>query len=388
MPPDRTLVHVVDPAISPTLPPAVSPWYGRLALAALAGFVVAGLVAELPARPVAVAAGSVLALAAGARLLLTAPRMPLAWAALSAAGVVVMANGMPSNVGWFGFCVVGGWCALLAGPASGGAFLAASALVFAAEWALVTRDPGWGPWIGGTVLTVLAALVVRHQLVLVERLRALQADLAHRSRAEERTRIAREIHDVIAHSLTVSLLHVSSARLAVEHDPEEAARALADAERLARQSLADVRVTVGMLRQPGDGGAAPPAPGLDGLNQLVDDLRAAQADVSLDVDGDFDHVPATTGTAVYRLVQESLTNAARHAPGSTVRVQVCASRERVDVSVDSAGVPGRGTGMGLANMRERAEAVGGTCTAGPGGHGWLVLASLPVGDGGAGEAAR
>ena len=234
-----------------------------------------------------------------------------------------------------------------------------------------------GPWAAGTTLTVLAALLVRRQLVLVEQLRALQADLAARSRAEERTRIAREFHDVIAHSLTVSLLHVSSARLAVEHDPQDAARALADAERLTRQSLDEVRTTVGLLRQAGDEAIAPPAPGIGDLRGLVADLRAAQGDVSLELEGDVDHVPATTATAVYRIVQEALTNASRHAVGAPVWVRVVARPQGVDLSVDSAGAPGRGEGMGLANMRDRAEGVGGTCVAGPGGRGWLVRASLP-----------
>ncbi len=208
-------------------------------------------------------------------------------------------------------------------------------------------------------------------------MRGLQADLAQRSRAEERNRIARDLHDVIAHSLTVSLLHVSSARLAVQYDPEDAARALADAERLTRQSLADVRATVGLLRSPGDDGIAPPPPGVDELPRLVDELRDAQADVSLVVDGALNELPATTGATVYRIVQESLTNAARHAPGAKVQVRVGARDGRVDVSVESAGPPGGGSGMGLQSMQERAEAVGGTLHAGPGGAGWLVHASLP-----------
>jgi signal transduction histidine kinase len=368
--------------------PAVNRWYGALALAVFTAFIAAGLVTELPERPLAAVVGTVVAVTTGARLLLIPPRIPLVWAVLSAGGVVVLVNGSPSNVGWFGVCVLGGWCALLGGKRSGGAFLAASLVVFAAEWGFAVHDPGWGPWAGGTILTVLAALVVRHQLVLVDQLRVLQADLAQRSRAEERTRIAREIHDVIAHSLTVSLLHVSSARLAVEHDPTDAARALADAERLTRQSLADVRATVGMLRQPGDDGRSAPAPGIGGLTGLVENLRGAQADVTLHVDGDLDAIPATTGTTVYRIVQESLTNAARHAPGSAVKVRVAADRNRVDVSVDSDGAPGVGTGMGLTNMKERAEAVGGTCSAGPSGAGWRVHATLPAAGAASGQAGR
>jgi signal transduction histidine kinase len=138
-----------------------------------------------------------------------------------------------------------------------------------------------------------------------------------------------------------------------------------------------VRATVGMLRDPADDGIAPPAPGIPELAALVDDLRAAQVDVSLDAEGDLNQLPATIGTTVYRIVQESLTNASRHAPGAAVRVRVAAVADKVELSVHSDGSPGHGSGMGLPNMRERAEAVGGSCTAGPDGGGWLVQASLP-----------
>ena len=376
-PTGRTIVEVAGEVSSRPFAPRLGPWYGRVGLAATAVFVAVGLVLEVGDRPAAAVGGAVVALGAAVALFLTPPRFPLVPAAVGAAGVAVMANGNPADVGWFAVCLMAGWCALLVGPVGGGGFLGGSLALFAGEWLFGVHDVGWGPWAAGTTLTVLAALLVRRQLVLVEQLRALQADLAARSRAEERTRIARELHDVIAHSLTVSLLHVSSARLAVEHDPEDAARALADAERLTRQSLDEVRTTVGLLRQPGDDGIAPPAPAVEDVRRLVADLRAAQEDVEVELDGDFEGVPATTATAVYRIVQESLTNASRHAPGAPVCVRIVARPDRVDVSVDSAGAPGAGAGMGLANMRERAEAVGGTCTAGPGGRGWLVQASLP-----------
>jgi signal transduction histidine kinase len=301
------------------------------------------------------------------------------WAALASAGVVLITEGNSANLGWFSLCFVGGWCALRAGTVPGLAYWTAAGLLFGAEWLWAEREPGWAAWTAGVGSTVVGALLVRHQLGLVEQMRALQADLAQRSRAEERNRIARDLHDVIAHGLTVSLLHVSSARLAVDEDPAGAARALADAERLTRQSLADVRATVGLLRAPGDGGIAPPAPGLGDLPRLVTELQAALADVSLVVDPELDGLPATTGTTVYRIVQESLTNAARHAPGSPVQVRVAIVQDQVEVSVESDGVPGNGAGMGLVNMAERAEAVGGSCRAGPGGRGWLVRASLPRG---------
>jgi signal transduction histidine kinase len=218
--------------------------------------------------------------------------------------------------------------------------------------------------------------LVRHQLVLVEALQTAQAGRAERSAAEERNRIAREIHDVIAHSLTVSLLHISAARLAVETD---AARALGEAERLARQSLDEVRGTMGLLgRGSGTPGVAPPAPGAPQVPELIGQLRRAGADVTLVVDGDLGILPATTGSTLYRIAQEALTNATKHAPGSAVQVQVDITGDTVEFSVGSAGPARQGTGMGLQGMRERALAVGGTCSAGPDGRGWRVHACLPL----------
>jgi signal transduction histidine kinase len=125
-------------------------------------------------------------------------------------------------------------------------------------------------------------------------------------------------------------------------------------------------------------GIAAPVPGINDLRRLVDQVRDAGVDVSLAIEGDVERLPATTGSTVYRIVQEALTNAAKHAPGASVAVSAAVRRTCIEVDVDSAGSPGRGAGMGLVNMRTRAEAVGGTCTAGPGGRGWLVRASLPV----------
>ena len=373
----RTIIDVFYKAAAQRIDPTLNPMYGRFGLGALTGFVAVGLVTELPSRTMPAVCGAILAVAAAIPLFLLRPRFPIGFAVASTAGIVLLANGNPSSLAWFAVCVLGGWCALAAGTVVGLAYWIAGIALFGTEWVMATHDSGWGAWAAGVSFTVLAALLIRHQLTLVEQMRGLQADLAQRSRLDERSRIARDLHDVIAHSLTVSLLHVSSARLSVEHDPEDAARALADAERLTRQSLADVRATVGLLHSPGDDGIAPPAPGIGDLPRLVDELRAAQADVSLVVDGDLNELPATTGATVYRIVQESLTNAARHAPGSNVQVRVATHDGRVDVDVESSGSAGGGSGMGLASMQERAEAVGGTLHAGPGGNGWIVHASLP-----------
>jgi signal transduction histidine kinase len=187
---------------------------------------------------------------------------------------------------------------------------------------------------------------------------------------------------VIAHSLTVSLLHISSARLAVEHDPAEAARALAEAERLGRESLDEVRSIVGLMRSRyGDSGAAGrlvPVPGLDAVADLVERFRGAGADATLERAGDLESVPATAGATLYRIAQEALTNAAKHAPGSPVLLRVARLPGRVELTVESGGRPGSGRGMGLSTMSERAEALGGSCEAGPGGAGWRVCACVPT----------
>jgi signal transduction histidine kinase len=295
-------------------------------------------------------------------------------------GVALIGSGDSRNLAWISMVVLTAWCALAAGLAAGIGYWVAGLLLIGAEYLWVKHDPGWAPWTAGLTVALFGAGLIERQLVLVEQLRAAQAGLAERSRAEERNRIARELHDVIAHTLTVSLLHVTSARLAVEHDPADAARALAEAERLGRQSLAEVRATIGLLRPDAPDGIAPPVPGMDQVARLIGQLRETGASIDLTMHGDTAGLPATTGSAVYRIVQEALTNATRHAPGRPVTVSVGVTGGRVEVAVDSAGPPGRdsGAGLGLVSMRERAQAVGGTCTAGAGGTGWLVHAELPA----------
>ncbi len=114
------------------------------------------------------------------------------------------------------------------------------------------------------------------------------------------------------------------------------------------------------------------------MADLVDGFRLAGAPVTLLAEGDTGQLPATTSAAVYRIIQEALTNAAKHAPGVPVDVRLAVQPGRVIAVVDSAGPPGQGSGMGLASMQQRAAAVGGSCTAGPGGSGWSVRAVLPL----------
>ena len=334
--------------------------------------------------PNSVVAASIAAVVAvGTGFLLVRWWQPLlAYAALATAGIAVVGDGRSYNVIWFAVCLLAGWTALVGGRRDGLVYLACVIALFAAEWLWIKPDPGWAAWMAGCALTAAAGLLIRHQLDLVAQLRQAQAGLAAKTRAEERNRVARELHDVIGHTLVVSLLHVQSARLAVEHDPADAARALAEAERLGRECLAEIRTTVGMLREDegGDGpaGVIAPLPGIDALPALVERFRSAGADVTLAVDGDVGGLPATTGLAVYRIAQEALTNAAKHAPGAPTALRLAVSTGSVTLTADSSGQPGTGTGLGVVSMRERAESLGGTCEAGPGGRGWLVRATLPL----------
>jgi signal transduction histidine kinase len=352
---------------------------GRARWASLAVFtaLVGIAVAPLSPNPGAAAAAALVAVAASA--MLAWRREPLLlYAALAAAGIAVLSYDRSYRIGWFTVCLIGVWCGFAGQRRDAALFLGGAVALFTIEWAWIRPDPGWGAWIGGIILSTLLGLLLRQQVELVARLREAQASLAEQARSEERNRIGRELHDVIAHTLTVALLHVTSARLAVEHDPADAARSLAEAERLSRESLEEVRLAVGMLHSRGDAGRTAPLPGVDGLPSLVQRFRSAGADITLAIDGDTSHLPAATGLTVYRIAQEALTNAAKHAADVPTSVTLAVGPASMRLTVDSAAEPGTGAGLGVISMRERAESVGGSCRAGPGGSGWLVEATLPL----------
>ncbi len=348
-------------------------------LGVLVVFLGAGLLHPGPSERIA-ALGAALAAVSGAVSTLGPARPRVPAAVLAAAGVAVVGHGAASCVGWFGLCTLASWIAGTEGPAILLAYWAAALALMVVELTAIEVDSGWVAWMAGTTVSVGASVFARRQHILVTQLRDAQAGLAARAQAEERNRIARELHDVIAHSLTVSLLHVSSARLAVADAPEDAARSLAEAERLGRASLDEVRHAVGLLRDPGAPDPATPLPGSTDLPTLLAGFRAAGTELRAQVADGFAALPATVGLIVYRIVQEALTNAAKHAPSAPVVVDVGIDPDEVTVDVQSAAAPppGTGPGLGLVGMRERAESVGGTCTAAPGGLGWRVHAVLPL----------
>ncbi|MFC5180817.1 sensor histidine kinase [Actinomadura harenae] len=211
---------------------------------------------------------------------------------------------------------------------------------------------------------------------------------ADRVRREERLALAREMHDVVAHHIASLLIQTQAAQVVARRRPGDVPRTLTDIESTGAEALAAMRRSVALLRDTGDAGdiddAAPLSSGPESLDDLVHRFGRSGPTVRLRGPGDdHDWPPEVTGT-VYRVVQESLTNVARHAPqAGSVAVTVRRDGDRVGVEVvDDAphGTRPRGrAGFGLLGMRERVEALGGTLDAGPGdGAGWAVRAVLPV----------
>jgi signal transduction histidine kinase len=227
----------------------------------------------------------------------------------------------------------------------------------------------------------VAELEARNERLAVER--DQQAVLAA---AAERQRIAREMHDVVAHSLSVVVVQADGGRYLADRDPESAKRALDTIAASARSALGDMRRLLGLLREDGHGGVWSPQPGADDVAQLVDGVRSSGLEVTLEIEGDSKPDDATTGLTIYRIVQEGLTNAIKHAgPGArvSVRIRYADGRAHVVVSDDGSGPsgwPGRdGSGRGLIGMRERVELHGGTLhtRVRPGG-GFELDADLPL----------
>lgn len=363
-----------------TAPPTpLPPVAGRAVFGVYAVFVVAGVARRALDTPAVSALAGAAAVGFGAAAIFATRRYLVPAAALATAGVAVLGNASSSNVVWFALPVLVAWCALAAPLWVLAGYWAGSLLLLAGEAVFAEHDAGWAAWLGGTSFSAVASIVGRRQRDLLAQLQAAQADLARRVQIDERNRIARELHDVIAHSLTVSLLHLSAARLALEDaDRDEAKCALDEAERVGRQSLDEARHAVGLLRRDGGSDPTAPLPGSVDLPALVERFRAAGADVRASVQGDLDVVPTTVGLATYRILQEALTNAVKHAPQSPSVVQVRVNGSSVRLIVDTAGPPGTGSGLGLVGIRERAESLGGRLFAGPGGNGWLVDAEIPL----------
>jgi signal transduction histidine kinase len=239
---------------------------------------------------------------------------------------------------------------------------------------------GWPYWTMGNAFAWLSATQTRRFRELVVALDTTRSQLTEQAVFSERRRIASELHDLVGHSLTTVLLFLTGARRRVHEDPAVAEDALREAEDISRRSLAEIRRSVAGLRRDDEPSDLWPAPSVCDIPRLVQQARSAGCDVGLELSGTLDQVDAVTGLAVCRVVQESLANAVKHAPGAAVVVRVGVDDDMVGVDVVDRGGSrsgGGAGGVGLIGMRERVETLGGTLRAGPEPGGWRVRALLP-----------
>ncbi len=228
--------------------------------------------------------------------------------------------------------------------------------------------------------------VVRSRAALVEELAAVNAALVEEREAraldavaQERARIARELHDIVAHALSVMVLQAAGARLAVSRDPDASVGALAVVEQAGRDAVSEMGRLLGVLRGDDDRDA-----GLARLEELAARARLAGLSLEVSVEGPSEALTPTVNLAAYRIAQEAVTNAVKHAAPTAGRLSVRVSDDAVDLVIENDGHPdglrrGEGTGHGLLGMRERAELHGGVVeAAATGGGGFRVHARLPV----------
>ncbi|MFI6584697.1 sensor histidine kinase [Embleya sp. NPDC050493] len=201
--------------------------------------------------------------------------------------------------------------------------------------------------------------------------------------AAERARIARELHDVVAHNVSVMVVQADGAAYAIESSPDRAREALGTIAATGREALAEMRRLLGVLRSQSETDAYVPQPGVEQLGELVEQVRTTGLNVELRVEGVPVELPQSVALTAYRIVQEALTNTRKHAgPDATATVGVGYGEDGLEMEISDDGrgaaAPGDGMGHGLVGMRERVAMLGGRLRTGPSiGGGWSVSAMLP-----------
>jgi signal transduction histidine kinase len=199
--------------------------------------------------------------------------------------------------------------------------------------------------------------------------------------AEERARIARELHDVVAHAVSVMVLQVGAVRHKLPADLAEDSQALKDVERAGRTALSEMRQLLAAMRREGDEAELLPQPGLDGLGSLLQEVERAGLPVELHLDGEPVPLPRGIDLSAYRIVQEGLTNALKHGQASDADVTVRYRPDELEIEIRDDGVGGSttdGLGHGLIGIRERVKIYGGEMTAGTENGGFVLSARLPL----------
>lgn len=250
---------------------------------------------------------------------------------------------------------------------------------------VTANDPWGGVAFGAVVFFAVwyAGLRLRLRSERESRLLREKQQEAKRIVAEERARIARELHDVVAHRVSLMTVQAGAAKTVAASDPTAAVRAMAAVEDAGRQALDELRHLLGVLRPASTDDAMQPQPCLAELDTLVEQTRRAGVDVSLTTEGAVTGLPARVELSAYRIVQESLTNVIKHAgPGARTRVRLTNDGRSLLVEVTDDGSGGTvlpGAGHGIVGMRERALLLGGSLDVGPGADGGFgVRARLPL----------
>ena len=333
----------------------------------------------------------------------------LYWVALAAGPVaLVVRRRYPVPVLWVNLAATLPWSS-----GAGWAHLSFVVAFFAAAtagkrysaWLVLTIDFAWTIWLtpliyrykipqvidalllaGWLVALAIAAEAARFRAERAAATRASRQIDQRRRQSEERLRVARDLHDVIGHNISLINVQASMGLDLIDSRPEQAVAALSAIKSASKEALEELRTVVTMLRH--DDHAAPrsPAPGLDRLPELIELTRAAGLTVEVEVAGNAPPLPAAVHLAAYRIVQESLTNVARHARRARVTVRVTYDDANVRLEIDDDGTAPSsvgsaiGTGSGITGMRERAAALGGDLSAGfRHSGGFRVSARLPVG---------
>jgi len=331
-------------------------------------------------------------------------RAPLTVLALTGFGAAAYElSGFATSIAPFGMLValytVGAHCnrreSRIAAAMSG---LTLAVVLMGVRWEVTIGNIISNFTIFGTAWLIGDNLKTRRAYVASLEERALRAEQtraaeAQRAVAEERTRIARELHDVVAHSMSVMLVQTGAARRVLDTDPAQAAAALQAVEATGRDAMTEMRRLLGVLREDSAPASLAPQPSLAGLEALVAQFAEAGLAVTLELQGVERKLPAGIELSAYRIVQEALTNALKHAgPGVAVAVTVHCGDEGLDVRVlddgrgAAAAAVGNGSGgHGVLGMRERVDVCGGELVAGPRvGGGFEVHARLPVVEGATG----
>jgi signal transduction histidine kinase len=328
--------------------------------------------------------------------------LPLAWrrrAPLAVAAVVAAVIAIDDlAAGWSG-AVLSFDCSIVAAYSSGAharqtrAWLALAALLAAnvVDALGAPGNPAGNLALGVVVFSLVPWLVgqaLRRERRRTAQLRELALDLAAEREglarvevAAERARIARELHDIVAHSMTVVAVQADAAEKLLDRDPERARPPLAAIQETARSALTEMRRLVGLLRETDEDAPRTPQPGLEALDRLVDDVRASGLPVTLEIVGEVRPLPGALDLTAYRIVQEALTNVRKHAGPAHARVVITHAHDLLTIEVhdDGGGARNRGGGgHGLVGIQERIALVGGDLDAGATAEGFVVHARIPL----------